>query len=679
MNEKLDRKQFIAGYLVEAEEHSRAANAHLLAIEATLGKGEPQPRRVRELFRAMHTLKGLSAMVGVDPVVDLAHELETILRVADQSAGRLSAPAVELLLRGVRAIDERVSAFAAGQAVPPAPQDLLEALSSLQPPSALAWTAPGRIGLEPALLAKLSPAEQTQLVQGVRQGRRVLRIEYVPSPAHSERGISITSVRERLAELVEIVKVIPVSVPKTERAPAALAFVLVVLTDLSSERLASASQLETKDVQAVSVQAEAPPVGVELAEAAEDSPSPLRTNSIRVDIARLDDAMENLSELVVTRFRLGRAVAKLREQGVDVRELSAIVQDNTRQLRALRSCITRARMVPVRELLERVPLIVRGMSRSSGKQVRLEIEAGNAEVDKAVGERVFPAIVHLVRNAVDHAIELPDERQARGKPEQGVVSVTCLEHSNRELELRVSDDGRGIDAKSVAAKAGRPLPKDDAELLELITVPGFSTLQHATSSSGRGMGMDIVKRIAVGALGGTLSMSTSEHGGTSFTLRIPLSISIVDSFAFTCGEEAFVVPVAMVEEVIEVDPARVLAPPAPWADARASIQLLERRGEAVPLLSLARLFSLSSTAPAPKALVVRRREQPFAFAVERMLGQQEIVVRPLEDPLVNVPGIAGTTDLGDGKPTLVLDLMALVSGDFGADAAARGALPGRQA
>lgn len=666
MNERLDRREFVAGYLVEAEEHSRAAIAHLLAIEAT--KGEPQPRRVRELFRAMHTLKGLSAMVGVDPVVDLAHELETILRMADQSAGRLSQSDVELLLRGVRAIEERVSAFAAGQTVPPAPQELINALSSLQPSSSLPGAAPDSIGLEPALLGKLSPAEQVQLVQGVGNGRRAVRIEYVPSPAHTERGITITSVRERLAELVEIVKVIPVSVPKTERAPAALAFVLIVLTDLSSERMAAASQLELSDIRDVPVQAEAPPAGMDVADA-EDSP--LRSNSIRVDIARLDDAMENLSELVVTRFRLSRAVAKLREQGVDVRELAAIAHDNTRQLRALRSCITRARMVPMRELLERVPLIVRGMSRSSGKQVRLEIEAGTAEVDKSVGERVFPAIVHLVRNAVDHAIELPDERRARGKPEQGLISVTCLEHSNRELELRVSDDGRGIDARSVAVKARRPLPKDDAELLELITAPGFSTLQRATSSSGRGMGMDIVKRIAVGALGGTLSMTTSEQRGTSFTLRIPLSISIVDSFAFTCGDEAFVVPVAMVEEVIEVDPAKVLSPPAPTADSKASIQVLERHGEALPLLSLVRLFSLPSTpAPAPKALVVRRRDQSFAFVVDRMLGQQEIVVRPLADPLVNVPGVAGTTDLGDGKPTLVLDLMALVSGGRGVAVAA---------
>lgn len=670
MNEKLDRREFVAGYLVEAEEHLRASVAHLLAIESTLNKNEAQPRRVRELFRAMHTLKGLSAMVGVDPVVDIAHELEAILRVADQNAGRLAPTSLDLLLRGVRAMEQRVGAFAARQPVPAAPADLLDALTSLQPASILPAPDFARIELDPALLDKMSAAEKLQVLQGVQQGMRCVRIDYVPSPARTQQGINITSVREKLAALAEIVKVVPTSAPRSERAPAALTFVLIVLSKAPLEQLATSVQLdpsELVDIVVASTPELAPEPGGALETPDLEAPEevPLRTNSVRVDIARLDDAMENLAELVVTRFRLGRAVAKLREQGVDVRELAAIAQDNARQLRELRSCITRARMVPMRELLERVPLIVRGMSRSTGKQVRLEIEAGNTELDKAVGERIFPAVVHLVRNAIDHAIESPAERGALGKAEQGLVKVVCLEHANRELELRVSDDGRGIDPREVARKAGRPEPRDDAELLDLITLPGFSTLRHATSSSGRGMGMEIVKRIAISALGGSLSLHTVKQQGTTFTLRIPLSISIVDSFAFTCGPDSFVVPVAMVDEIIELDHSNVLTPPAPGSrlavGKSSSLRVIQRRGKAVPLLSLGSLFALpASAAPASKALIVRRSDESFAFAVDRMLGQQEIVVRPLGDPLVDVAGIAGTTDLGDGKPTLVLDLLALI-------------------
>jgi two-component system chemotaxis sensor kinase CheA len=562
----LDRQEFVAGYLAEADEHLRAANQNLLAIEAGLQRNEAHPRGVRDLFRALHTLKGLSAMIGVDPVVDVAHEMEAVLRLADRGSGRLSHSAVEVLLQGVRAIEARVAAFAAGKQVPPAPQDLIRALVALRPATeGVASAPPSIILLEPELLSKLSASEQLQMTQGVASNRRVLRLDYVPSPARTAEGITITKVRERLGKIAEVVKVVPLATPKSERAPGALQFALLLVTDASDESVAEAACVQVADVRRVVIEAQ-PAEPLPLWESGEDeaeAETPLRTSSIRVEVARLDDAMEKLSELVVTRFRLARAVHTLRDQGVDVRELAAIVEENARRLRDLRGCITRARMVPVRELLERVPLIVRGMHRSTGKTVQLELEAGSAELDKAVAERVFPAIVHLVRNAIDHAIEPPAERAALGKPERGCITVACFEHSNSELELRVSDDGRGIDGERVARRAGRPAPRSHRELLEMITLPGFSTVDEATSTSGRGMGMDIVQRIAVSALGGSLTLETAVGAGTTFTLRIPLSLSIVDSFTFACAGQTFVVPVSMVEEIIDLTDAAIVAPPAP--------------------------------------------------------------------------------------------------------------------
>ena len=660
----LDRQEFVAGYLAEAEEHLRAANQDLLAIEASLHDDDAHPRGVRDLFRALHTLKGLSAMIGVDPVVDIAHEMEAVLRSADRATGQLSLAAVELLLTGVKAIETRVAAFAAGKPVPPAPQDLISGLVALRPATEGTPAQPAAtIALEPELLAKLSASEQLQLTQGVATSRRAVRLDYVPSPSRTVDGITITKVRERLGRISEIVKVLPLARPKSEDVPGALQFALLLVTDASNEALAEAAYTQATDVHELAIEIQPPkaPLTWESGGADEaESDASLRTGSIRVDIARLDDAMEKLSELVVTRFRLARAVEALRGRGIDVRELSAIVDENARRLRDLRSCITRARMVPVRELLERVPLIVRSMRRSTGKAVQLEIEAGAAELDKAVAERVFPAIVHLIRNAIDHAIELPDERASLGKPERGRITVACFEHSNSELELRISDDGRGIDGERVARKAGRAAPRTHRELLELITLPGLSTVEHATSNSGRGMGMDIVRRIAVSALGGSLTLWTEPGVGTTFTLRIPLSLSIVDSFTFGCAGQTFVVPVSMVEEIIDLAGAPSVAPPAPSSNSK-SLKLIERRGQAIPLLPLAQMFALSDEpAAASKALIVRRAGEPFAFAIDRMFGQQEIVVRPLEDPLVRVAGVSGATDLGDGRPTLVLDLLGLI-------------------
>jgi two-component system chemotaxis sensor kinase CheA len=313
----------------------------------------------------------------------------------------------------------------------------------------------------------------------------------------------------------------------------------------------------------------------------------------------------------------------------------------------------------VSELLERAPLIVRGLSQSTGKPVKLTVDAGQAELDKAVGERIFPAIVHLLRNAVDHAIEPPDERRRAGKPEEGRIRVSCRERSDTQLELVVEDDGRGIDREAVAHRAGVPVPRSDAELLDLIARPGLSTVEQATRTSGRGVGMDVVKRVTVTELGGELLLETHPGAGTRFTLRVPLSVSIVDAFTFACGDEVFVVPVTAVEDLVEIERANVVETPDP-AHRGADVRLLRRRGETLPLVRLDRLLGVTAAATArPKAIVVRRDGDGWALQVDRLIGQQEIVVRPLADPLVQVAGVAGTTDLGDGRPTLVLDLAAL--------------------
>lgn len=676
-----DSADFIAGFINEAEEHLALASANLLSVEDAAAKGQSTPRQVRELFRSLHTIKGLAAMVGVEPIVDLAHAMESVLREADTSAGRLPVGAVELLLNGVRAIEHRVQALEKRQTVPAAPTKLVDALLALRPSAGRESLGDGeQTTLTAEIWSKLSAAERTQLLQGLSAGRRGLALEFVPTPALAAAGLNITAVRERVAERAEIVKVVPRSVPTSERSPGGLAFVLVLLTDGSDAALAEATATTPDAFTPVALLARPAPLPAAPApaeggtlddELPEDA---LRHRGVvRVEITRLDEALERLSALVVTQFRLVRAIAALRVAGGDVRALAPIVAENGRQLRDLRASIMRARMVSVSELLERIPLIVRGLGRSTGKVARLAMETSRAELDKAVAERIFPALVHLVRNAVDHALETPAERRAAGKPETGLLTISCRELSDSQLELTVSDDGCGVDAAAVARRAGAPLPTTDEALLELLTRPGLSTKAEVTTTSGRGVGMDVVKRIAVDELRGELTMRTKKGQGTTFSLRIPLSITIVDAFSFVCGAETFVVPVAMVEEIQEIDlgstirgPDRRRAP-RPGSDRRRTARatdMIQRRGEAVPVLRLDEVLGLTSGVDdggglRRKAIVVRRNGEPFAFAVDRMLGQQEVVVRPLEDRLVRVHGISGTTDLGDGRPTLVLDLAAL--------------------
>jgi two-component system chemotaxis sensor kinase CheA len=663
VSEHVDLKEFLSAYLAEVDEQLQVANAKLLEIEASARRGDASPRAVRDLFRAMHTVKGLSAMVGVDSIVAIAHRMEAILRLIDGAGGRVALPSVDTFLRAVRAIERCVGQVADGKPSAAAPSAILEALDRLDPALAPPRAASRALDLDPTIEAKLAPFERDLLINAGATGRRALRADFSPSPSKAEAGLSINTVRERVASLAEIVKVVPISVPMTGDAPGGLSFALLMLTSASDEEVAAAVGVAPETLRTLTVAEPATsPVRALLAsdpESNEDSAHPQHRNIVRVDVGRLDDAMQHLSTLIVTRSRLARAIGELATAGVNTRNLNEIMRENARQLRDLRAAILRVRMIPVAEVLERIPLILRGLRRESGKEVRLALDTGDTELDKGVAERLFPAIVHLVRNAVDHAIERADERARAGKSEEGTLRITCVARSNARLELTVADDGRGVDREGVARRIGHDIPDSAAGLLDALCSPGFSTKDEATTTSGRGLGMDIVRRIVVDQLGGELTMTTAKGLGTAFTMRVPLTISIIDAFTMDCHQQRFAVPVATVEEIVEVDPRSVRYGPS-RGERHGRVGMIERRGETVPLIDLASLLLIRrDDSPARQALVVRRGGAPLAFALDKVIGQQETVVRPLVDPLVHVPGIAGATDLGDGKPTLVLDLVAL--------------------
>jgi two-component system chemotaxis sensor kinase CheA len=653
VTDSLHREEFLAGYVAEAHDHLAAARRALVSVEEALRRDQAAPRAARELFRALHTLKGLSGMIGVEAVVDLAHEMEAIVRAADRAGGRLAPNALDALVQGTAAIEDRVERVARREPVPAAPQALLVAFSTLS--TALPQAPPRSLDLADDLAAKLGPAELEQLGEGLAAGRRAVRIEFVPSPERAARGLDITAARERVDRLGEIVKVLPRGAAKSDHAPAGLVFVLLVLTSAPDEELAAAVESPADAVREIHARQDAPPP---LGEDESEGWSPAAPAFVRVDVARLDEALERISALIVSRARLVRAVEGVSASGADVRPLAPILQDHARDLRMLRAAVMRARMVRLSEVLERAPLLVRGLARSGDKQVRLDLDVGQAEVDKAVGERLFPAIVHLVRNAVDHAIEAPRERRALGKREEGIIRIASAHRGEGRLEITVSDDGRGIDLEAVARKAGAPVPSTGPEILDLIAAPGLSTLETPTRTSGRGIGMDVVRRTVVSDLGGSLDVSTARGLGTTFTLRVPLSLTIVDGLTLECAGEIYVVPTASVDELVEVDPAGLVAGPGAFR-AGAPVRMLRWRGESVPYVELRDALGLHRGGAGRKGLVVRADGVSFAFGVDRMIGRQEVVIRPMSDPLVDLAGIAGATDLGDGKPTLVLDLPAL--------------------
>lgn len=660
---QVDLKEFRSAYVVEAEEHLGAIQTLLLDVERAIVAGRSAPRELRELMRLLHTVKGLSAMVGVDPIVTLTHAMEALVRGADRAGGRIGNRALEALLAGAREAETRVRAVSDDRPVPPPPSELLTELDALDLPEGDEDAAPEALAIDAKLAERLSASEREQLLEGTRAGRRAVRVDFAPSPESADRDLTITTVRERIARVGDIVKVVPLTSPPSPAAPSGLVFAILLLTTAADEAIADAAGLAPESVSPL-LDARPTPIPTRPREATAEPEADVPRSGgavLRVEVARVDETIERLSALIVTRSRLLQALATLRESGADVRELQAIVVDNARQLRDLRAALLRVRMVPMATVLERLPLVVRGIARATNKSVELAIADGGAELDKSVAERLFPALVHLVRNAVDHGIEAPAQRTANAKPPQGTIALQCAPRSQM-VEIRIADDGAGIDREAVAKRAGVEGPLDDGALLDLLCQSGLSTRGAADTTSGRGVGMDIVKKVVVEGLGGELAVESTRGHGTTFVLRVPLTIAIVDAFKVQCGGQRFVVPVSAVEEIVELEGESLVTMP---READLAGSFFVRRDEAIALVDLARAFALDTSRAPRQALIVRRgHHDPVAFGVDRVVGQEETVVRPLGDPLVAVPGVSGSTDLGDGRATLVLDLPGLAATTF---------------
>jgi two-component system chemotaxis sensor kinase CheA len=381
------------------------------------------------------------------------------------------------------------------------------------------------------------------------------------------------------------------------------------------------------------------------------------SNVIRVDLGRLDDLMRQVGELVISRARVDDNVKRLADKApaLNWRPLQEATSALERQLRDLREGVMRVRMVPVRDVFARMQFIVRDLAHEAGKKIALELSGQETEIDKMIVERMMDPLLHLVRNAVSHGLETPEERVARGKNPEGKL-VLKASTTGETIVIEVEDDGRGLDTEAIFARArAKGLspdgPGDAASLLDVICAPGFSTRDEADRASGRGIGMSVARNVTE-EMGGSLALETQTGHGTKFTIRLPLTLSIADALIVDVGGQTFAIPQVSVREVIHVRPDAV--------NTLENNELISHHDGVLPLLRLARFFGLSEPLDQPfHALVVGAGNSSIGLAVNRVLGLREIVVRPLTDSVIRVPGISGATELGDGRAVLILDAMAL--------------------
>lgn len=632
---------FLDDYFAECDEHLANARRQLLALEAAGAAPGTERSYLEELFRSFHSIKGISGMVELREAEQLAHDMESYLRALRQRDTLLSGEGIDALIEGTHRLEQVIAARSRSADVP-AIDDVTARLAALTP------TTPTSAHAHAALQRPGSDAEPV--------GPRY-RVRFAPSRVLADRGIGVDTVRRRLAERAEILE----AVPQVGEGGIIHFLFLVAARDPSALEPVRELGAEIEELPA----SPAPPPtpvrddeGPSSSSAAPVAGAAASAHYVRVDLARLDDLMRSVGDLVISRARLADSLARV-EARVPASEWRA-VQENAgtidRQLRVLREGIMRVRLVPVGEIFHRMPLVVRDLARSFGRRVELELSGHSTEIDKYLIERMMDPVLHLVRNAIAHGIESPEERVAAGKPAHGTIRLSAAA-AGELVTIEVADDGRGIDAEQVvqaARRAGVPVPggtPDPATLLSILCAPGFSTREEADRAAGRGVGMSVVKT-TVDALSGTLSLDTVPGQGSRFTLQLPLTLAITDALIARVGPQVFAVPQGSIREVLEVSESAVRSVE--------QAEVIPHRDAALPIMRLGRMFGIEPSARDRFHVFVTGRDSTaLGFAVDRIIGHREIVVRPIADPLVRVEGIGGATDLGDGRVVLILDTAAL--------------------
>jgi two-component system, chemotaxis family, sensor kinase CheA len=702
-------QEFIQDFLEESADHLKSIRENLLAIEQTLEQAqdpannlpEDDPSvsvervdRINELFRSVHTIKGLAGMVGLREAEELSHQMESVLAAVRKAELDISLDVIDILLGATRTLASVIGVLHdtgpdRPEAIMPDIRDSLEALGHLLPGT---QTGPLESGASPnselqtgpqlpdltqlftnylELEAALTPLERQVVMSRLAAGHSLSIAIFTPSAERTARGENVNDVRSQLSEAGDILKSMPLikesasAVGEQDAGPPALRFAFLVASplDLIPHDFIELEWeiLSTADLRAAEAAAGLPypQPSPKQAQAAYDEPG---QSVVRVDLSHMDELMLVVGDLINSRYRLNNLIPRLAGASpAALDELEQTTDRMQRQLRDLRRSIMSARMSPLSEVFSHMPLAVRDLARSSRKEVTLKLEGEQTRIDKQLVDRLLQPLLHLVRNAITHGIENAAERQQAGKPARGRLTLKAQPEGEYIL-FTIADDGRGIDAEQVARRGvelgliepGQVL--SHAEVLQLICRTGFSTHPQADFAAGRGVGLEVVQHF-VHSVGGSLAVDSQPGQGTAFTLRLPLTLSILEALIVGCAGQRYAAPQRNIDAAFEIDPSQIVH--------LENGDIYPYQDGVLNLVYLDRVFNLNGASPPDRryALVSRVGERRTALVVDSLLGMQEIVARAIHDPLAARTGIAGGTELGDGSLILILDLPAIILAD----------------
>ena len=607
----IDLSRFIATFFDEAQEHLESIEERAMK----LGQGSADSETLNAIFRAAHSIKGGSGTFGFTQLTEATHEMETLFDALRKGEGVADASTVRLLLDACDAFKAHIARLKAGEKGHDPAMDALRA-------TIVAYRA-GRAGDAPAAKAK-GKARKEAAPPRPQPTEEAFFTEEEPAPKAAPAAPAAEAAKGSAYGFFD------------EPAPApAPAHPMRRASDRAEEKYGLFE-----------------PTG----EGAQHNRRKGDASSIRVGVEKIDRIVNLVGELVIAQAMMQQAVGKLaREQDEHLSHSLATMDRNTRDLQ---QAVMSIRMMPMEFVFSRFPRVVYDVSSRLGKKVNLRTHGQETELDKELIELLIDPLTHVVRNAIDHGIESPEERARAGKPEAGTLTMRAT-HRGGSVIIEVSDDGRGLDRERIVAKArelGMPVEDSwsDVQVWDVIFEAGFSTATEVTNLSGRGVGMDVVRR-NIGSLGGAVSISSRKGQGTTITIQLPLTLAVLDGMIVGVGDEQYIVPLEFVAEAI--------MPAA--ADIKTIVNqpsLVAVRGEHLPIVRLEDVVQLDragASPPEPLCLVVEVDNRRAALMVDKLVGQQQLVVKSLESNLHSVPGVAGATILGDGRVALILDVTAL--------------------
>ncbi len=656
----LDLAQFHDAFFDESFEALDTMEAALLKLNV----GAPEPEVINTIFRVAHSIKGGSATFGFAEVASFTHTCETLLDELRGNRMPVTRYITDLLLKSVDIMRE-----------------MLRAVQQKSPVDAQR-VADLQFDLELAIVQKSAPAAPAPVETARPAGVHRWRIHFKPYPQLFVHGNDPLRMLRELADLGDLEVVVAAqnlpALRDLDPESCYLSWELIVATDATREVIDQVfdwaegdCELQIRDENAATQAPSAKPA-VTVAEAkAPEAPQRAATDagdapkqglgdgsSIRVSTEKIDELMNTVGELVITQSMLTQLGAKL--VGGTAEQLRAGLAQLERNVRELQESVMRVRMLPISFVFSRFPRMVRDLSQRLGKHVELKVIGDQTELDKTVLEKIGDPLVHLVRNSVDHGIEMPQARAAAGKQVTGVISLEAY-HKGGNIVVEVCDDGGGLQRDRILVKAreraliGADEVLSDEQINDLIFMAGFSTADQATDISGRGVGMDVVRR-NIKELGGSIEVRSSAGRGSRFIITLPLTLAIVDGQSVAVGSETYIVPLITIIESLQLRPGLVNR-------IAGHQEVFWFRDGYVPIVRLHEIFGVRQRAADLHdglIMVVEGDGRRVGLFVDELLGQQQVVIKSLETNFRRVEGVSGATILGDGAVALILDIPGLI-------------------